>query len=116
MQTPGEKGRRPYVIVHAAALDEAKPWLHTRREIEARAKTKAMAKEAEKKMAQGQEGPTQGKKPSGPQPQGPPSQPQPKDQYNFSDPESRILKAGNGNHFEQAYNAQAVVEVESLLI
>jgi|ERR1044071_6901586 transposase len=87
-----------------------------RREIEARAKAKAIAKEAEKKMAQGQEGPAQGKKPSGPQPQGPPSQPQPKEQYNFSDPESRIMKAGNGNHFEQAYNAQAAVEVESLLI
>src|SRR6266550_3182169 len=78
-----------------------------RSEIEARAKAKAIAKEAEKKMAQGKEGPAQGKKPSGPQPQGPPSQPQPKDQYNFSDPESRIMKAGNGNHFEQAYNAQA---------
>ena len=89
-----------------------------RREIEARAKAKAVAKEAEheKKMAQGQEGPAQGKKPRGPQPQGPPSQPQPKDQYNFTDPESRIMKAGNGNHFEQAYNAQAAVEVESLLI
>lgn len=37
-------------------------------------------------------------------------------QANFSDPESRIMKAGNGNHFEQAYNAQAAVEVESLLI
>jgi hypothetical protein len=90
--------------------------VQARSEIEARAKAKAIAKEAEKKMAQGQEGPAQGKKPSGPQPQGPPSQPQPKDQYNFSDPESRIMKAGNGNHFEQAYNAQAAVEVESLLI
>jgi transposase len=89
-----------------------------RREIEARAKAKAMAKEAEyeKKIAQGRDGPAERKKPSGPQPQGPPSQPQPKDQYNFTDPDSRIMKAGNGNHFEQAYNAQAAVEVESLLI
>ena len=38
------------------------------------------------------------------------------DQYNFTDPESRIMKAGNGNHFEQSYNAQAAVEVESRLI
>ena len=42
--------------------------------------------------------------------------PEAKDQYNFTDPESRIMKAGNGNHFEQSYNAQAAVEVESRLI
>jgi transposase len=40
----------------------------------------------------------------------------PKSQYNFTDPESRIMKAGNGKHFEQAYNAQAVVDTESMLI
>lgn len=49
-------------------------------------------------------------------PQAPTSRPQPGDQYNFTDPESRIMKAGNGNHFEQSYNAQAVVEVQSRLI
>src|ERR1035441_10535269 len=42
--------------------------------------------------------------------------PEPGDQYNFTDPESRIMKAGNGNHFEQSYNAQAAVEVDSRLI
>ncbi len=40
----------------------------------------------------------------------------PSDQYNFTDPESRIMKAGSGKHFEQCYNAQAGVEVESMLI
>lgn len=40
----------------------------------------------------------------------------PSDQYNFTDPESRIMKAGNGKHFEQCFNAQAGVEVESMLI
>jgi transposase len=34
--------------------------------------------------------------------------PEPKMQYNFTDPESRIMKAGDG--FEQAYNAQVAVE------
>jgi hypothetical protein len=43
-------------------------------------------------------------------------QPGPKDQYNFTDPETRIMKAGNGDHFEQACNAQAAVEVDSRLI
>ncbi len=36
------------------------------------------------------------------------AQPREKDQYNFSDPESRIMKGGDG--FLQAYNAQAAVE------
>jgi len=38
--------------------------------------------------------------------------PEDKSQYNFTDSESRIMKAGNGKHFEQAYNAQAAVDVE----
>jgi hypothetical protein len=53
----------------------------------------------------------------GPEPQEPNEQPGGKDQYNFTDPQSRIMKAGGGkDHFEQAYNAQAAVEVESRLI
>jgi hypothetical protein len=47
-------------------------------------------------------------RPSGPTPG-------PKEQYNFTDPESRIMKT-QGMHFEQAYNAQAAVEVDSRLI
>jgi transposase len=57
-----------------------------------------------------------GEKVCGPPPQAPTSTPEPGDQYNFTDPESRIMKAGNGNHFEQSYNAQAAVEVGSRLI
>jgi transposase len=45
-----------------------------------------------------------------------PPAPQPKDQYNFTDPDSRIMKAGNGAHFEQAYNAQAAVTTDSRLV
>jgi transposase len=36
------------------------------------------------------------------------AKPQEKDQYNFTDPESRIMKSGDG--FVQGYNAQAAVE------
>lgn len=57
-----------------------------------------------------------GKKPKGKEPKPPQESPGPRDQYNFTDPESRIMKAGNGQHFEQSYNAQASVEVESRLI
>ena len=42
------------------------------------------------------------------------AKPRDKNQYNFSDPESRIMKAGGG--FEQAYNAQAAVEPVGQLI
>ena len=42
------------------------------------------------------------------------AQPRDKEQYNFSDPESRIMKGGDG--FLQAYNAQAAVEGSTQLI
>jgi transposase len=42
------------------------------------------------------------------------AKPQEKDQYNFTDPESRIMKGADG--FVQAYNAQAAVEPDFQLI
>jgi len=57
-----------------------------------------------------------GKKSRGRAPQPPPAGPRASDQYNFTDPESRIMKAGSGGHFEPSYNAQAAVEIESRLI
>jgi transposase len=41
-------------------------------------------------------------------------QPKPKDQYNFTDPESAIMKGPDS--FVQAYNAQAVVDADSQVI
>jgi hypothetical protein len=38
------------------------------------------------------------------------------DKYNFTDPESRIMKVGNGTRFEQSYNAQAAVDTETMLV
>ena len=57
-----------------------------------------------------------GKKSRGRDPQPPAAGPRGTDQYNFTDPESRIMKAGSGGHFAQSYNAQAAVEIESRLI
>lgn len=48
------------------------------------------------------------------QPEAKQAKPKPKDQHNFTDPESRIMKAGDG--FVQAYNAQIAVEPERQLI
>lgn len=39
-----------------------------------------------------------------------------KAQRNFTDPESKIMPAPGGKHFEQAYNAQAVVDSASQII
>jgi transposase len=55
-----------------------------------------------------------GKKPTGKPPEPPQQGPRDQDQYNFTDPESRIMKVRGG--FEQSYNAQAAVEVGTMLI
>ena len=70
----------------------------------------------EEKVARRQAQRDKGKKPKGPEPKEPSSQVDGKAQYNFTDPESRIMKSGTGKHFEQSYNAQAGVEVESMLV
>ena len=89
-----------------------------RAEIEARAHVRYTAQlaEHEQKLAERAAKKERGEKVGGQPPQPPTPTPEPGDQYNFTDPESRIMKAGNGNHFEQSYNAQAAVEVESRLI
>ncbi len=52
-----------------------------------------------------------GRKPKPPQPG-----PQAKDQYNFTDPESRMMKNSTDDGFDQHYNVQAAVDQGSLLI
>jgi transposase len=56
-----------------------------------------------------------GKKPRGKPPQPPTAGPQAKDQVNLTDAESRIMPSSSGG-FEQAYNAQAGVDVQTHLI
>jgi hypothetical protein len=89
-----------------------------RAEMETRAYARFQAEQAEHtaKMAAREESAAAGKPPRGKPPEPPDPTPGPKEQYNFTDPESRIMKAGSGQHFEQAYNAQAAVEVDSRLI
>ena len=95
-----------------AALEQA------RAEIEARAQARYAVQLAghEAKLAERSAKQERGEKVGGKPPQAPTPTPEPGDQYNFTDPESRIMKAGNGQHFEQSYNAQAAVEVGSRLI
>jgi len=57
-----------------------------------------------------------GKKPRGKPPTPPTPGPRDDDQYNFTDPDSRIMKNSTDKGFNQHYNAQVAVEQESLLI
>src|SRR5213593_4631364 len=115
--TPLEEGLRIPEEVQRRQERKAKLAV-ARAQIEARAKARAAA-EAAKYQAKLAERTTQeekGQKPRGPQPKEPSPEPKSSDQFNFTDPESRIMKAGSGQHFEQSYNAQAAVELESRLI
>jgi hypothetical protein len=96
-----------------ARLAEAKAVL------QARAQERAAAEQAdyEAKMAQRAERQrTTGRRPGGRPPSPPLPGPRDGDQYNFTDPESRIMKNPTDAGFEQDYNAQVAVDQGSLLI
>lgn len=59
-----------------------------------------------------------GRKPGERLPQAPTPSPRDEDQYNFTDPDSRIMNAPRSTDegFDQHYNAQAVVDQASLFI
>jgi transposase len=57
-----------------------------------------------------------GKRPRGKPPTPPTSGPRDNDQYNFTDPDSRIMKNSTDKGFNQHYNAQVAVDHESFLI
>lgn len=90
-----------------AALEKA------RAEIEARAHARYTAELAEYKKKVVRHAANGGR---GRPPKAPTDKPDGTDQYNFTDPESRIMKVPDGDDFEQSYNAQAAVEVQSYLI
>jgi hypothetical protein len=56
------------------------------------------------------------KRPRGRAPKPPEAGPRDKDQYNFTDPESRIMKNSTNDGFDQHYNVQVAVDQDSLLI
>ena len=87
------------------------------RAMEERAKERLLEERAEyeaKLAARQAKEDSTGHKARGKAPEPPPEGPRDKDQYNFTDPESRIMKAGGS--FEQCYNAQAAVDVATMLI
>jgi transposase len=87
--------------------------------LEARAQERYEAEKAEyeAKLQEREEKAQQtGRKPRGRAPQPPTPGPRPKDQYNFTDPDSRIMKNSNNDGFDQHYNVQAAVDQDSRLI
>jgi len=88
-----------------------------KQDIQARAKVRYAQEKAEhdEKLAKREKHLSEtGKKMGGKVPQAPTDAPQAKDQVSLTDEESRIMPTPNG--FEQAYNAQACVDIASHLI
>ncbi len=109
MSIPEELKRRE---ARLAAIEQAK------KEIQLRAQARFEHEQAdyEEKVAKRKAYEEQtGKKARGKKPSPPMPGPHPKDQVNLTDAESRIMPSSSGG-FEQAYNAQAGVDVETHLI
>ncbi len=109
MNLPEEIARR---AARLAAMAEAKA------KIEARAKARFEQEQAvyEAKMARREDkAKASGKKQGGRPPTPPTAGPTSQDQVNLTDDESRIMPVSGGG-FEQAYNAQAAVEANSMLV
>ena len=93
-------------IARAKAVIEARARARDERE-QAEYQAKLAKREAKQKAT--------GKKPGGNPPEPPQAGPRAGDQINLTDEDSRIMKVSGGG-FDQCYNAQAVVDTESMLI
>jgi transposase len=109
MSIPDELQRREERL---AAIAQAKAAIEARAaERHARERAAYEQRMAERKAKEE----STGRKPGGPPPAAPQPGPQPKDQVNLTDADSRIMPTSGGG-FEQAYNAQAAVDVTTMLI
>jgi len=109
MNIPEELSRRQDRL---AAIAEAKEKIEQR----ANERYAQEKKEYDEKVAARQaKAKKSGKKPRGRDPKPPTPGPRKKDQINLTDEESRIMPS-SGKGFEQAYNAQAAVDVDTMVI
>jgi transposase len=94
-------------------LDQAKAVLEARaqerHELET-AEYEAKMREREQKTKK------TGRKPRGKAPKPPAAKPRTQEQYNFTDPDSRIMKNSTNTGFDQHYNVQVAVDQDSRLI
>jgi hypothetical protein len=109
LSVPDEIARRE---ARLARLKEARKIIEQRYEDERREKKaeydRKVQAQAEKRQA--------GKTVRGRSPAPPPDEPPANKQYNFTDPDSHIMKSGSGQHFEQAYNCQTAVDAEGSML
>ena len=108
MDLPAELERREQRLEELAAA---------KARIEERARVRDAEEQAEyaAKCAKREALRKEGKKPKGKDPEPPTTGPGDKDQVNLTDEESRIMKA-SGSGFVQGYNAQAAVDLDTMLI
>ncbi len=101
-----EERARERDALERAAYEET---MAQRAQKEQAAYEETMAQRAQKEQATGH-------RPRGRAPSPPVPGPRAKDQYNFTDPDSRIMKNPTDAGFDQDYNAQVAVDQQSLLI
>jgi transposase len=109
LSVPAEIARREDQLTAIAAA---------KAKIEARAKERYAREQAEfkaKMKAREEKAARTGRKPGGKPPAPPSEAPRTEDQVNLTDDASRIMKVAGGG-FEQCYNAQAVVDTETMLV
>ena len=116
IQLPGELVIEDELAIRQARLEslaQAKAVLEARaqeRYAAEKAEHEAKLREREEKVRKTRRGP-RGRKPKPPE-----AGPRDKDQYNFTDPDSRIMKNSTNEGVDQHYNVQAATDQESLLI
>jgi transposase len=87
--------------------------------LETRAQERYQAEQAEyeaKQRERKEKSRKTGRKPRGRKPKAPQPGPHDKDQHNFTDPDSRIMKNSTNDGFDQHYNVQVAVDQESFLV
>ena len=108
MDVPAEIARRKERL---QAIEQAKVKIKER----ARERYEREQDEYQAKQAHRQELREAGKKPRGKEPEPPSQEPRARDQVSLTDEQSRIMPSPKGG-FVQAYNAQAAVDTQSMLV
>ena len=99
------------ILKEAEKIDNTENDVNLPEEIALREKRISVLKNAVKQMEETQKEMIQKKMPKEPE-----NKVDDKAQVNFTDSESRIMKFGNSNNFEQSYNLQAAVDTDSKMI
>jgi transposase len=117
-----DQGERPEGLNVPAEIarreDQLKAIAEAKAKIEARARARFEKEQADfdaKLKARQEKAAKTGRKPGGKPPTPPSAAPREEDQVNLTDDESRIMKVAGGG-FEQCYNAQVLVDTETMLV